>query len=532
MKHIKHLLSIAFLCLLPLSVAHATKITVNNNDGASEGFNDPTVVAPTATNPGTTLGQQRLNAFQAAADYWERVLQSTVEILVDAELNSLSCSPTSGTLGSAGANNFTRDFAGTPRAGTWFAIAEVNSIIAVDADPVNADIDAQFNSDIGTAGCLTGLAWDYQIGVTAPPGTISFYETVLHEIGHGLGFLTLVDSTGFKPAGFDDIYMTFLRDESAGLNWPTMTNAQRAASAIDDSDLTWTGALAVAEAAALTAGRHASGNPQMFAPNPYDGGSSVSHWDTALEIGVNDELMEPSATANPIFDSHTIAAFYDMHWGDPCRVTKTLVANQWAQISLPCEPPAGANTVADILGDDMTGTYGTDWIVWDYTAAGGYTNLGSAGVMVPGKGYWVNNVTAGATLDMPAKSKKVVVVNSTQCAGLASNDNGCFEQTTAASATTPHWQMLGSPHRDNFNWSDMRVNVGVGASTCNDANGCTMAEAQTANLVNNQGWSYNAATTSYDTLLGNTVTPWTGFWFATLSGATAANPPTVLSPAK
>ena len=44
--------------------------TIVNNDGAGEGFNDTTPVAPIGGNPGTTLGQQRLNVFQAAANVW------------------------------------------------------------------------------------------------------------------------------------------------------------------------------------------------------------------------------------------------------------------------------------------------------------------------------------------------------------------------------------------------------------------------------------------------------------------------------
>jgi hypothetical protein len=50
----------AFLC--PPAFGAAT-ITILNNDGAGVGFNDPTVVAPGGGNLGTTLGQQRLNAF-------------------------------------------------------------------------------------------------------------------------------------------------------------------------------------------------------------------------------------------------------------------------------------------------------------------------------------------------------------------------------------------------------------------------------------------------------------------------------------
>jgi hypothetical protein len=58
----------------------AATITIVNGDPAGVGFNDTTVVAPVGGNTGTTLGAQRLIAFQAAADKWGATLTSTVTI--------------------------------------------------------------------------------------------------------------------------------------------------------------------------------------------------------------------------------------------------------------------------------------------------------------------------------------------------------------------------------------------------------------------------------------------------------------------
>ncbi len=46
------------------------KITIVNNNAPGVGFNDPSPRAPIGGNPGTTLGQQRLNAFEFAANTW------------------------------------------------------------------------------------------------------------------------------------------------------------------------------------------------------------------------------------------------------------------------------------------------------------------------------------------------------------------------------------------------------------------------------------------------------------------------------
>ena len=76
-------------------------ITIQNNDLPGVGFNDPTPVAPVGGNPGTTLGDQRLNAFQLAANIWGASLNSGPSIVVNATWGALSCEATSGVLGSA-----------------------------------------------------------------------------------------------------------------------------------------------------------------------------------------------------------------------------------------------------------------------------------------------------------------------------------------------------------------------------------------------------------------------------------------------
>ena len=60
------------------------EIIIINNNAPGVGFNDPTPAAPVGGNPGVTLGQQRLNVFEFAADIWEAVLQPTNDIRVQA----------------------------------------------------------------------------------------------------------------------------------------------------------------------------------------------------------------------------------------------------------------------------------------------------------------------------------------------------------------------------------------------------------------------------------------------------------------
>ena len=232
---------------LSATPAHAAIITIVNVDGAGEGFNDPTPVPPVGGNPGTTIGQQRLNVFQAAANIWGGLLPSNVEIRVRSQFNPQSCTATSGVLGSAGPINIIRDFPGALFPATWYHVALANRLANSDQIPGTDDISATFNSSVGGASCLT-VGWYY--GLDGNEGTqIELLPVVLHELGHGLGFSTPTSgSSGAQNSGFPGVYDKFLLDLTTGMHWDAETAAQRAASAIACTKLVWDGANVVAAA--------------------------------------------------------------------------------------------------------------------------------------------------------------------------------------------------------------------------------------------------------------------------------------------
>src|SRR5918995_1641938 len=118
--------------------ARAGTITVLNLDSVDEGFNDASAPDPASTvggNTGTTLGAQRLIAFQHAANIWANLLSSPVEIRVDANFDSLSCGATSAVLGASGPQTVHRDFVGARLTNTWYAQALANSLAATDLAP-------------------------------------------------------------------------------------------------------------------------------------------------------------------------------------------------------------------------------------------------------------------------------------------------------------------------------------------------------------------------------------------------------------
>lgn len=242
----------AFLLAFAASDARAAAtITIFNNDGAGEGFNDPTPVAPVGGNTGTTLGQQRLNAFAYAAQIWGATLSSEIEIKILANFDPLTCTATSAVLGSAGPRTIWRNFPNAPFTDVWYNAALANKLAAEDLltetdDPdFHQDIRARFNSNLGNTGCLTGSPFYY--GLDNNHGTrVNLVSVLLHEFAHGLGVISIVDEdTGelledegvASPGAYD----LFLYDNTLGRTWPEMTNAERAFSAINTRRLAWNG---------------------------------------------------------------------------------------------------------------------------------------------------------------------------------------------------------------------------------------------------------------------------------------------------
>ncbi|MCO6511254.1 MAG: VCBS repeat-containing protein [Aridibacter famidurans] len=273
-------------------------ISIVNNDGAGEGFNDMTAATPEGGNPGTTRGQQRLNVFNFAADIWEAFLDTSVEVRVGSQFDPLPCTPTSAVLGGASTTTIHRNFTGRLLDETWYHQALANKLSGSDRSPANPDINATFNSSINSSpGCAGGLRFYHGFDNTTPPGTINLLVVILHEFAHGLGFSDFADAeTGELFNGFPDVFTTYMFDRTTGKFWNDMTNGERMASAINDGNVLWSGPNVSTASSFLVNGRDPSnGFVQLYTPNPVEGGSSISHFDTDASPNL---LMEPDINLN------------------------------------------------------------------------------------------------------------------------------------------------------------------------------------------------------------------------------------------
>ena len=155
-------------------VADSSAVTANITVNYVSGF--------TGTN-----GTAAQAAFQAAVDIWKTQVTSSVPIVIDADFTDLGPSSGGGLiLGSAG-SSATRDFPGAPRAGTFFPFPLANKVAGRDIgaqffSPTASNITAHFTSN-------AGANWSFATDGTLVSGKVDFESVVLHELGHGLGFL-------------------------------------------------------------------------------------------------------------------------------------------------------------------------------------------------------------------------------------------------------------------------------------------------------------------------------------------------------
>jgi cysteine-rich repeat protein len=262
------LCGLAFGLAAPDALAAATFVVINEDKGTGKGLDDPTPVSPVGGNTGTTLGAQRLNAFQHALDIWADVLTSDQPIEISITFKDLSggsCGGFSVVLGQAGATALSRaNSKVTGNNTTWHPIALANALEGMDLDPGYPDIMAEFNSALDE-GCIPGIKWYY--GFDGQSGTDEdFITTALHEIGHGLGFASFTQN-GAWLYNSPDIFGHFQYDLTAKKTWDQMTEGERAASSVNPRGLVWSGPNVTREASKFLA----SGSPTIALTPPLAG---------------------------------------------------------------------------------------------------------------------------------------------------------------------------------------------------------------------------------------------------------------------
>ncbi|MEO0016257.1 MAG: hypothetical protein RL589_738 [Actinomycetota bacterium] len=221
---------------------------------------------------------------QASIDVWSANFKSPVVVSVDA---SWGRSSSWGVLGSARPGSFFSAFSGAPDPSLWYPSALANALAGKDLDKANPEIVIQVNS---------AASWNTR-GDGLPTGNEYDLQSVfLHEIGHGLGFLSNDAYDPFfglgsldQPTPFDAYLQT-----SDGRRLADLPTPSKELGLALTSSLVWSGANAIKANGGI--------KPKMYTPSRYESGSSTSHLDEATfsKAGV-DSVMTPSLDPGEIF---------------------------------------------------------------------------------------------------------------------------------------------------------------------------------------------------------------------------------------
>ena len=294
----------------------AASTTVRAGEGTRQ-----TLVAPTATAgaKGTTQRTQAAagatfsvdyngftpaarRAFQAAVNLWAAKVNSSVPITVEATFEPLD----RGVLGQAGASFIWRDFAGAPKRNTWYVDSVANKRAGRQLDPA-PDLVASFNSNMPD--------WYFGTDGRTPDGRYDFQSVVMHELGHGLGFL------GAGSVSADDRGRVRLQGLPYGYDRFTENQAGQGLLGFANNSTSLadqlTGNAVYFDSAAV---RNANGGSRarLFAPSNWSAGSSYSHLnERTYRQGNRNSLMTPTlndgeAIHNP--GAITLAIFKGIGW--------------------------------------------------------------------------------------------------------------------------------------------------------------------------------------------------------------------------
>jgi len=215
----------------------------------TDGFNSTAApAADSGCNAGETLGTCRRRALEFVAAYWGSLLQSNVPIVANVSMPQVAadCGNRPPYYGAAGPGYLIASVPDAPNADTLYPAALANALAGVDLVPSSNDIVVLLNegADHGCEGTWAGWWYGTAAATPIPENRISMFAVMLHEFGHGLGFMAGYDTaTGQSPvAGQTPIWGYYLYDVSAGKMWKDMNDAERAASATNDPNLVWAGA--------------------------------------------------------------------------------------------------------------------------------------------------------------------------------------------------------------------------------------------------------------------------------------------------
>jgi hypothetical protein len=258
--------------LADVGAAGATLSITYIPSGGTDPYGETCATFPTAAR----------TAFNAAAAVWANKLQSSVPITIQACWANLG---NVGTLAYAAPDELWRNFTGAPMSNIWYAVALANALHGSDINTSSPDIHATVNNY---------YTWYTGTDGNTPAGQFDLVTVAGHEIGHGLNFAGSEDYSGGTGGygygtGSPNVYDTFM-ESGGGMAVTSYTNPSTALGTLFTSnDLWWDGPNADAA--------NGGSRVRMYAPSPFEPGSSYSHLDLNTFSGTVNSLMVPALAA-------------------------------------------------------------------------------------------------------------------------------------------------------------------------------------------------------------------------------------------
>jgi len=279
-------------------------------------------------------------AVNEAVDVWSQNFTSQVPVKIKVLWERQS---NSGILASAAPGKFHNNFKNIPDNELWYTSALADSLAGEDIEPTIPEITIRINS---TNGPMLYLGTDGK----CPSNKYDLVSMILHEMGHGLGFLSNADYDqlyGYgsiqQPTPFDAYAQLPDGRRLMDLDSPSIELGQALT-----EPLVWSGANAIRANNGI--------KPPLYTPSTYEGGSSVSHLDEAtFANSARDAVMTPNLKFGEVFHLPgplLIAIFEDLLAKPPAgipfgipgapRNVKALVGDKSAIVSF--DPPINQRT--------------------------------------------------------------------------------------------------------------------------------------------------------------------------------------------
>ena len=243
---------------------------------------------------------------QAAVDVWSENFSSTVPINININWGR---STSYSVLASASAKKNFANFIGAPDKTLYYPSALANALSGKDLDPNAAEMEITINSS---------APWYYGIDGNCPARSYDLVSVILHEMAHGLGFIsgTYYDEfSGFgrvdQPTPFDAYAQLPDGRRLADMPSPSLETGKAMT-----TNLVWSGDMATKENNGV--------KPKLYTPTAYEAGSSVAHLDeVTFSRSGNNAVMTPNLDSGEVFHlpgSLLLAMFEDMKLKPPAGV--------------------------------------------------------------------------------------------------------------------------------------------------------------------------------------------------------------------